>query len=1239
LVPRSLPHQLKTFFKAFDWWKMQASDWWKINNTNFLVKIIIFNQMKQTKLSQFIEHPKSSDAEAEINFENVCTDQTDNLKPQDGQTKKGEALENGFWVVPDDPESHLIKTMERNGLIMNPKSFYAKPLFVWNPAVQFQNLEILCPRCYGGTSPKGWVSDARLIYGLQENYWLHSRRYICNTENCRYHFVASSPDCLALLPKFVQDKFPAVLSKRAGMDKTVLQLVESLSDTPVGPTYVQKMLTEFHTLQYDRKKRNYFAIAAYIREKWESQGKILVNVNLFGKFNDPAAYGGRVPSQQYIMKMLNREIDRKRSYFDYEVQRRGLKVASIDHSYKVSKHLGQLNGMKLFEGLFTCKNEYGEIRLQQLVQSSSMEELTLSFENCFANLKANNMALPEIVYDDKCCEHGNFLKRVWPSLAVRPGEGMEFEMLEVPTVVYMKTNFDVMMHLTPIMTQIQNLQGTAMKLNVGLDCEWNIRMQKGQNPKLGKVGTIQMAFSSIQENVYVFQTNQVDKLPIVLESILIHERVNLIGVRVTQDIQHIISDFGIEREQVKSSVVELNDLVSIRRPYMQIRKNCSLDNLCQVFLMKALQKDTKSIEKIRKHTDWNSVLHKEELDYAARDAIASLLVFEVLSNDNIEIPVVSKIKFKKVSNRILLDVFHAMNRLLKNIPTKHPFLYCFSQLLREAFFQYYEDDISRVKEALTLQNPGVDADVLFKEKMIGDIDWVLKRVRRRLYQPDVLEKNLNCLKEEFSKEQYNDLNGVPLLNDKTKAQFQHLLKHVRNGCLSDPEGVDLYMPISKDSLGLIEYRCIRGTSDVESLHQKLEMNFAPWNAGPEYADNNLAVKRHRFNIRASERYRKGFPKVGHYDHYILDETYRYMKTIFEKLNCIHDWWDPESFNLLDGPSKCFRFTESFGILPAIEKSKQVAVSQEMVADYPSSVGFLAIKMNTMIPQLPIRTKQEMKLYKLLFPKFGINANPNGTNVNWQEFADFWNLGAFGEDYKPRVLKNVNDCIFEKLPCHLSGYYLKYKRALIRDALTLATKNARNTNTGLKSFANYNLKQHVTLTQQGWTDQLLDDSDIDSSDDELPFEMGPQLLLSESFLAASKMEIVLPEKTKFVQDASALTVTKKRTLHHEQQSTQKKKKSPKTCKKCKSQSCPGRGTGTCNTCTECLSFSCLGNRKLTIATRTGNSRDCSSRIGIQTMVIYRAKAPLACYIQTDVNCYRVAVLQLLYAMFQRQSNNF
>jgi hypothetical protein len=105
--------------------------------------------------------------------------------------------------------------------------------------------------------------------------------------------------------------------------------------------------------------------------------------------------------------------------------------------------------------------------------------------------------------------------------------------------------------------------------------------------------------------------------------------------------------------------------------------------------------------------------------------------------------------------------------------------------------------------------------------------------------------------------------------------------------------------LRKDCSNLVIYRSIRGTSDVESFHQKLEMNFAPWNAGPEYADNNLTVNRHRFNIRASERNRKGFPQVGHYNHYLLDESYSYMKEIFQIVNNVHDWWDPSSFQLLE----------------------------------------------------------------------------------------------------------------------------------------------------------------------------------------------------------------------------------------------------------------------------------------------------------------------------------------------------
>jgi hypothetical protein len=73
-------------------------------------------------------------------------------------------------------------------------------------------------------------------------------------------------------------------------------------------------------------------------------------------------------------------------------------------------------------------------------------------------------------------------------------------------------------------------------------------------------------------------------------------------------------------------------------------------------------------------------------------------------------------------------------------------------------------------------------------------------------------------------------------------------KHVLNGCLSDLEHLQLYYLKGKDTNGLQLYRCIRGTSDVESFHQLLEMRFQPWNAGPRYSNNVTALLRHRFNI-------------------------------------------------------------------------------------------------------------------------------------------------------------------------------------------------------------------------------------------------------------------------------------------------------------------------------------------------------------------------------------------------------
>lgn len=46
-------------------------------------------------------------------------------------------------------------------------------------------------------------------------------------------------------------------------------------------------------------------------------------------------------------------------------------ICAIDHSHKITKHIVQVNGVPVFIGLLTVTNEYGEVRLMNLVATKS----------------------------------------------------------------------------------------------------------------------------------------------------------------------------------------------------------------------------------------------------------------------------------------------------------------------------------------------------------------------------------------------------------------------------------------------------------------------------------------------------------------------------------------------------------------------------------------------------------------------------------------------------------------------------------------------------------------------------------------------------------------------------------------------------------------------------------------------------------------------------------------------------
>ena len=65
--------------------------------------------------------------------------------------------------------------------------------------------------------------------------------------------------------------------------------------------------------------------------------------------------------------------------------------------------------------------------------------------------------------------------------------------------------------------------------------------------------------------------------------------------------------------------------------------------------------------------------------------------------------------------------------------------------------------------------------------------------------------------------------------------------------------------------------CIRGTNHTECFHRNLALTFESWYTRVEMSDCLLSERRHRHNQRCAERRRFGYPKLGHYDTWLIDQ--------------------------------------------------------------------------------------------------------------------------------------------------------------------------------------------------------------------------------------------------------------------------------------------------------------------------------------------------------------------------------
>lgn len=155
----------------------------------------------------------------------------------------------------------------------------------------------------------------------------------------------------------------------------------------------------------------------------------------------------------------------------------------------------RIQGSKLWEALFSVKNEYGEILLQLLVKSVSNTELQYAIEQRKASMLLRTLPPAKVTYADNCCLVDNFWTSNFPSLICSNSPA---PLLELPnaSAVRLFSAADNQDGVTDLFLRQQILpalkEGTVA---IGLDCEWATKPAPDRS-KDGKVCLVQLAIQN-----------------------------------------------------------------------------------------------------------------------------------------------------------------------------------------------------------------------------------------------------------------------------------------------------------------------------------------------------------------------------------------------------------------------------------------------------------------------------------------------------------------------------------------------------------------------------------------------------------------------------------------------------------------------------------------------------------------------------------------------------------------------
>ena len=143
-------------------------------------------------------------------------------------------------------------------------------------------------------------------------------------------YQGTDPYIISQLSRHLQESFPALLTARAALDKSLMSVMQTCFATRFGPEPFAALLAEMRYLDHAHRELLYLSALSA-----SAESAYPVDHQPFSAFGDKERYGGTVPSKNYCKAVFVDWMRAHRPFFDRVMASLPGTVLKGDHTFWV----------------------------------------------------------------------------------------------------------------------------------------------------------------------------------------------------------------------------------------------------------------------------------------------------------------------------------------------------------------------------------------------------------------------------------------------------------------------------------------------------------------------------------------------------------------------------------------------------------------------------------------------------------------------------------------------------------------------------------------------------------------------------------------------------------------------------------------------------------------------------------------------------------------------------------------